>query len=65
MTARLLQIPAPGSSVCRQSTKLTRESGGGGCMGPGMVRTVPTPKTKSERVLITEGDDDIRGDKIM
>lgn len=24
--------------------------------------SVPTPKTKSERVLITEGDDDIRGD---
>lgn len=41
VTVRLLQIPAPGSSVCRQSTKLTRDSGGGGCMGPGMVRTNP------------------------
>lgn len=62
MTTRSLQIPAPGSSVCRQSTKLTRDSGGGGGGVWVQAWSVPTPKTKSERVLITEGDDDIRGD---
>lgn len=38
-----------------------QEIPGGVGMGPGMVRP-PTPKTKRERVLITEGDDDITGD---
>lgn len=30
VTVRLVQISAPDSSVCRQSTKLTRDSGKGG-----------------------------------
>lgn len=61
VTVRLVQISAPDSSVCRQSTKLTRDSGRGG-YGSIQVWSVPAPKTKRVRVLITEGDDDIMGD---